>query len=260
MFDTSPNTAALRRHLANTEPGPAGLFDLVVRHYRDSAAAEVLCKHAEGSFPLLVVMLVGVDGLSSWVDGQPVIGLDPLQPGDRFRFTLLHELRHLTMHRTKSDATEDEANHLAGAVLIPESDFDVAIQGSPTISDFVEMKKQWGISVAVLVYRGRELGYVGDRRYRSLQIQMSKWRRNEPAMFDAAHGKPLSKFGRVERRRRERCPRDGNQSRTHQRANFMVRPAAGPLASRRMQRNDLRRYACGVDRNAPSHQIERPTK
>ncbi len=142
-----------------------------------------------------IVGLPGVDGLSSWVAGrQPVIGLNPFQPGDRFRFTLLHELGHIVMHRTKSDVTEDEANRFAGAVLIPEADFDEAMEVTPTLSDFIELKKQWGISVAALVYRARELGYVDDRRYRSLQIQMSRWRRSEPAGFDAAHGQLLPKL------------------------------------------------------------------
>ena len=98
------------------------------------------------------------------------------------------------MHRTKSKVTEDEANRFAGAVLIPTTDLDAAMQGNPTVSDFVELKKRWGISVAALVYRARELGYIDDRRYRSLQIQISRWRRNEPASFDAAHGQLLPKL------------------------------------------------------------------
>ena len=167
----------------------------VLRHEETGRIANVTSAVERAGVCLVpIVGLAGVDGLSSWVDGQPVVGLDPQQPGDRFRFTLLHELGHLTMHRSKSDVTEDEANRLAGAVLIPESDFDLAMEGSPTISDFIELKKHWGMSVAALVYRARELGYVDDHRYRSLQIQMSKWRRIEPAMFDAAHGKLLPKL------------------------------------------------------------------
>ena len=45
-----------------------------------------------------IVGLPGIDGLSSWVNGVPVIGVSPNIPGDRFRFTLAHEIGHLLMH------------------------------------------------------------------------------------------------------------------------------------------------------------------
>jgi len=203
--DLSARTPRSPRMYVETLPAPMSLDEVedravevrvgVLRHEETGKISNVTSAVERAGVCLVPIAgLAGVDGLSSWVDGQPVIGLEPQQPGDRFRFTLLHELGHLTMHRTKSDVTEDEANRLAGAVLLPESDFDIAMQGTPTISDFVELKKQWGISVAALVYRARELGYVDDQRYRSLQIQMSKWRRNEPAKFDAAHGQLLPKL------------------------------------------------------------------
>lgn len=139
--------------------------------------------------------LTGIDGLSSWVDGQPVIGLDPTVPGDRFRFSMLHELGHLSMHRTKSDITEDEANRFAGAVLIPEAELEAALDSRMApLRDFVHLKQRWGVSVAALVYRSRELGLIDDNRFRSLQIQMSKWRRQEPESFDAIPGGLLPKL------------------------------------------------------------------
>lgn len=142
--------------------------------------------------------LRGISGLSSWVDNeQPVIGLDPTQPGDRFRFTLLHELAHLLIHRKGSRLAEDEANRFAGAALMPRNDLDEAMEETLTLSDFVALKKRWRISVAALVYRAKELQYIDERRYRSLQIQMSKWRRKEPAKFDATPGELLPRLVEV---------------------------------------------------------------
>jgi hypothetical protein len=40
----------------------------------------------------------------------------------------------------------------------------------------------------VTVYRAHERGFIDDARYRALQIQMSKWRRNEPGGFQPATG------------------------------------------------------------------------
>ena len=145
-----------------------------------------------------IVGLRGISGLSSWVnEEQPVIGLDPTQPGDRFRFSLLHELAHLLMHRTSSRVAEDEANRFAGAALMPRSDLDQAMEEPLTLSDFVALKKRWGISVAALVYRAKELQHIDERRYRALQIQMAKWRRREPAKFDATPGGLLPRLVEV---------------------------------------------------------------
>ena len=136
----------------------------------------------------------GIDGISAWVEGLPVIGVDPAAPGDRFRLTLGHELGHLLFHTKKAAECEAEANRFAGALLFPRADFDEALPDRPQLRDFIGLKRAWGVSVAALVYRAHELDYIDDRRYRALQIQMSKWRRNEPAGMEPVHGTLLSRL------------------------------------------------------------------
>jgi len=133
-----------------------------------------------------------VDGLSSWVSGVPVIGLNPAVPGDRLRFSLAHEIGHLAMHTSRNDHVETEANRFAGAVLFPRADFDAAMIDRPSMRHFVSLKSAWGVSIAALIYRAHELEYIDDSRYRSLQIQMSKWRRSEPGSFRPKYGTLLS--------------------------------------------------------------------
>ena len=135
--------------------------------------------------------LQGIDGLSTWVEDQPVIGLRVDAPGDRFRFSLAHEIGHLVMHTRKSPVSEDEANRFASALLMTDDDFDAAIPEHPTLSDFIAMKRDWGVSVGALVYRAHQLGYLDSRSYRSLQIQMSKWGKHEPAAIDPVYGRLL---------------------------------------------------------------------
>jgi Zn-dependent peptidase ImmA (M78 family) len=142
-----------------------------------------------------IVGLNGIDGISSWVDEDtPVIGLSPAVPGDRFRFSMSHELAHLMHHTHRTELTEAEANRFAGALLIPRAEFDAAMPDRPQLRDFVNMKAAWGVSVAALVYRAHELGYIDDARYRALQIQMAKWQRSEPGTFAAAHGTLLARL------------------------------------------------------------------
>lgn len=132
--------------------------------------------------------LAGVDGLSAWVNGIPVIGMNPNAPGDRFRFGLSHECGHLAIHSRHHDNVESEANRFAGSLLFPRNDFDAAMVDRIKMQDFISLKSNWGMSIAALIYRAHELGYVDDARYRSLQIQMAKWRRNEPGEFKPSAG------------------------------------------------------------------------
>ena len=104
-----------------------------------------------------IVALPGIYGLSSWVNGVPVIGLAPAVPGDMFRFTLAHELGHLLLHLRASETAEAEASRFAGALLFPQPDFDVAMPARPLLRDFISLKSSWGVSVAALVYRAHEL-------------------------------------------------------------------------------------------------------
>lgn len=138
--------------------------------------------------------LPGIDGLSSWVNGTPVIGLSPTVPGDRFRLSLGHELAHLLFHTKKTDQSEHEANRFSASLLIPRAEFDAAMPDRPQLRDFISLKASWGVSVAALVYRAHELGYIDDARYRSLQIQMSKWHKSEPGTFEPVHGHLLARL------------------------------------------------------------------
>jgi Zn-dependent peptidase ImmA (M78 family) len=141
--------------------------------------------------------LPGIDGLSAWVAGVPVIGVSPGTPGDRFRFTLAHEIAHLLLHVRKTENSEHEANRFAGALLVPQSEFEAAMPERPQLRDFIALKSSWGMAVSALVYRAHELDHIDDQRYRALQIQMSKWRKSEPGTFRPIYGQLLPRLVEV---------------------------------------------------------------
>jgi hypothetical protein len=87
--------------------------------------------------------------------------------------------------------TEREAKRFAGALLLPPADFDTAMTTLPQLRDSIALKSSWGVSIAALVYRAYELNYIDDRRRRALRIQISKWRQDEPGVFDPVHGQLL---------------------------------------------------------------------
>jgi Zn-dependent peptidase ImmA (M78 family) len=138
--------------------------------------------------------LPGIDGISSWVNGVPVIGVSPQIPGDRFRFTLAHELAHLLIHTQRTADTEHQAQRFAGALLIPREEFHEAMPERPKLRDFIALKSSWGLAVSALVYRAHELNYIDDSRFRALQVQMSKWHKSEPAEFTPVYGQVLPRL------------------------------------------------------------------
>ncbi|MCE2526766.1 MAG: ImmA/IrrE family metallo-endopeptidase [Actinomycetia bacterium] len=136
----------------------------------------------------------GLDGMSSWVEDQAVIGLNVAVPGDRFRMSLAHELGHLAMHTKKTTSSEKEAFRFASALLLPDEDFEQSLSSAsypPTLKDFINLKGLWGISISALVYRAHESGILDDRSHRSMRVMMSRWRKTEPRHMRPVYGRLL---------------------------------------------------------------------
>jgi Zn-dependent peptidase ImmA (M78 family)/DNA-binding XRE family transcriptional regulator len=133
-------------------------------------------------------------GMSVWADQIPMmcIARDDV-PGDRQRWTVAHELGHLTLHgeapppRDGDEARrmEDQANRFAAAFLTPAEAVVESLQsagGTPTLRALAEVKAEWGVSIKSLVGRFRELGVIEPDHARSLykQISARKWTKEEP--------------------------------------------------------------------------------
>ena len=141
-----------------------------------------------------LVGLEGITGMSSWVAGIPVIGINPNIPGDRFRFTLAHELGHLMLHFRNHDFAELEANRFAGALLMPEEDCRASVTRDIQPRELISLKASWGMALTAIVMRAHDVGLIDDARQRSLFIQLSRWRKSEPGHFAAAKGQLLPKL------------------------------------------------------------------
>lgn len=106
----------------------------------------------------------------------------------RSRFDASHELGHLIMHHhhdPNDRSIERQAHDFASSFLLPTS---AAMEELPSRLDgrawarLAEMKRVWGISIAALLYRARELGKLSPDTYRSGMKYMSMrgWRTTEP--------------------------------------------------------------------------------
>jgi Zn-dependent peptidase ImmA (M78 family)/transcriptional regulator with XRE-family HTH domain len=126
------------------------------------------------------------DALSARLGGSPramILVARGLAP-DRLRFTVAHELGHLLLHAAPREGQEAQANAFASELLAPADQIKNELTGLRTgdIERLLDLKAQWGISVAALIRRAFDLDLITDRQYREFQIKLGRlgWRQAEP--------------------------------------------------------------------------------
>ena len=125
------------------------------------------------------------DGTSLKVNNMPpIIFINKDLPGDRWRFTLAHELAHLVMHDVPRESMEDEADEFAAEFLMPKVELKAQFSrmGRIRLQDLSNLKPYWKVSIASLIMRASALGFLTKNQARYLWMQMSKagYRLREP--------------------------------------------------------------------------------
>jgi len=112
----------------------------------------------------------------------PIIFINKYLSIDRYRFSLMHELGHLLMHRVPNEEQENEANCFAASFLIPDEEIKRDFAFKLSIQRFAELKRKWGVSMQALMFKAWSLGKITDRGLKYYQIEMSRrgYRKNEP--------------------------------------------------------------------------------
>lgn len=127
---------------------------------------------------------IQVDAIASWQEGEvPVILIGEHVPADRQRFTMAHELGHAVMHDDEADADQEkEADAFAAEFLAPAESLAREWPSRTTLDTLVPLKRRWGISLAALIRRGRDLDILTEDEYRrwSIQLSTSGMHRREP--------------------------------------------------------------------------------
>lgn len=130
-----------------------------------------------------------VDAFSVWHSGQPFVFLNTFKSAEHSRFDAAHELGHLVRDRhtmlhgaVHSPEMERDANAFASALLMPRANVLARGSGFITLDKLVQLKQNWGVSLAALAYRMNQLGLFSEWTYRNLCIQIAKngYRTSEP--------------------------------------------------------------------------------
>lgn len=125
----------------------------------------------------------------------PLVFINDAIPGDRWRFTLAHELMHLVCHQAPSETMEDEADEFAAEFLLPEIDLRAQFSRYPKLRlvDFANLKQYWKTSMGALIERAHSLNCLDDNQRRYLWMTMSKlgYRLQEPNPIEKEQPKTL---------------------------------------------------------------------
>jgi Zn-dependent peptidase ImmA (M78 family)/transcriptional regulator with XRE-family HTH domain len=128
----------------------------------------------------------------------PLIFINADIPGDRWRYTVAHELGHIVMHEAPHESMEDEADTFAAEFLVPEIEIRAQFSRYPKLrlQDLANLKPYWKVSMAFLLVRAHTLGYLDDNQRRYLWMTMSKlnMRLREPNPIEREQPKTLRRF------------------------------------------------------------------
>ena len=120
-------------------------------------------------------------------DMPPLIFINKDLPGDRWRFTLAHELAHLVMHDVPRESMENEADEFAAEFLMPGDELRAQFSRMRKIrlQELSNLKPYWKVSIASLIMRASTLGFLTKNQARYLWMQMSKagYKLKEPNEF-----------------------------------------------------------------------------
>lgn len=131
------------------------------------------------------------DGFSGWSDQLPIVALNQSFPADRRRLTALHELAHLLLRfdeNLSSKAIEKMCHRFAGATLMPRPTFEREWGGqrhSVTLEELKDIKQDFGISIAAIMARAHDLGFLSDSDYKQFCIVRNQqgWHKKEPGHY-----------------------------------------------------------------------------
>ena len=129
-----------------------------------------------------------MDAVSCWQGGRPFVLLSrEVMGGPRDTWNLAHELGHILLHSgvqissANLNRIEKQANRFAGALLLPQETFSQEVFGN-SVESFKYLKERWGVSIAAMAYRCKDLGILSSTQHQYLMKQMNaqKIRKVEP--------------------------------------------------------------------------------
>lgn len=104
-----------------------------------------------------------IDGVSQRVRPlPPLFFINKNIPGDRWRFSLAHELGHIILHDSPRHDMEKEANRFAGEFLMPACDIGPSVC-SLGFGKLFDLKMYWKCSMQAIIKRAKDMQTISER-------------------------------------------------------------------------------------------------
>lgn len=119
-----------------------------------------------------------LDAMSFRIPGlPPLIFMNKDMPGERYRFTLAHELAHLLLHNQpdSDENMESQADEFAGELLMPAKEVRPYLL-SPSLGSLSRVKPYWKVSIKALCMQCIKLKIITPNQYTGLMVNYSKAR------------------------------------------------------------------------------------
>lgn len=133
-------------------------------------------------------------GVSMMVNTESYIVLINSQmPGDRFRWTLIHELAHIVMHRLPTDTMEAEADEFTGEFLMPHEEIRHDLKNL-SVEKLSTLKRRWKVSMSAILMHAHRLKLISEWQHRQLRIELAEngiTRAQEPRGLDFPIDQPV---------------------------------------------------------------------
>lgn len=184
LADGNRNPVEVARMMREYWMLPRGPIESVTEVLEEAGAIVLLCDFGTSHLDAISFRSPGL---------PPLFFMNRNVPGDRYRFTLAHELGHMVMHSHPSDDgdMESQADEFAANFLMPATDIRPYLAGA-TMQKLGRVKSFWKVSIAALIRRCRDLKMISEWQYRSMNIEYNKagYQRGEP--FPLAAEKPIA--------------------------------------------------------------------
>jgi Zn-dependent peptidase ImmA (M78 family)/DNA-binding XRE family transcriptional regulator len=117
-----------------------------------------------------------IDALSFRLPGMPpLIFMNSSVPGDRYRFTLAHEIAHLACHNhpETDECMEEQADEFAAELLMPAKEIRPYL-AYPSLAKLGQAKQYWKVSMKALIVQSSRLSMITPSQYTNMNVNYSK--------------------------------------------------------------------------------------
>ncbi|GAA2410785.1 ImmA/IrrE family metallo-endopeptidase [Mycolicibacterium llatzerense] len=132
---------------------------------------------------------------------RPLIVVRQSNSWERTRWTLAHEVGHLSLHASGSvtEACEEQASQFASELLAPAAALAKEVSRAPSLAELLPVKAKWGLSLGALLKHLHTSELLTEPRFEALRRQLytrantetgTTWGRVEPGWNDREVERP----------------------------------------------------------------------